>query len=164
VQLTRPDEKSLLLSRLDPLLIDLLRRIAKSADPGDSTAARARLYSAPTHDQREAELIEDWRDYIEPELARLFLSAIGVIETDLQTLRLEKVGGEATLSIPLSHLENWIHGLNQARLALSARHDFSEEEMENILPLSGDPRAVALLQVRFYGILQELFLRELEDD
>jgi len=164
VQITRPDKKTILLSRLDALLCQLLRRIAQSADPGDSAAARARLYSAPTHDRDEADLIEDWRDYIEPELARLFLSALGVIESDLLTLRIDKKSGEGALSIPFQHLENWVHGLNQARLALAARYDFSEAEMEHPLPLDGEPRALALLQIRFYGLLQELFLRALEGD
>jgi hypothetical protein len=162
VQITRPDENTVLLSRLDGLLCELLRRIRQSADPGDSTAARARLFSAPTHDQHDTELIEDWRDYIEPELARLFLSTLEVIERDLETLHPDKRSGESTLTIPFDHLENWIHGLNQARLTLSARYDFTEEEMERSLPFGNAPRDLALLQVRFYGILQELFLRELE--
>jgi len=162
VQITRPDEKTVLLSRLDPLLIELLRRIPKSADPGDSAAARKRLFSAPSHDPAETGLTEDWREYVEPELQRLFLSAIEMVEGDLKTLRFDPPDGEGALPIPTSHLESWVHGLNQARLALAARHDFSEEEMEDSLPLDGSPRALALLQIRFYGFLQELFLRELE--
>ena len=164
MQITRPDEKTVLLSRLDALLSELLRRVPQSADPGDSAAARERLFSAPTHDGQEEELLSDWRDYIEPELAKLFLSSLEVIERDLKKLRIDKATGEATLSLAASHLDAWIHGLNQARLALSARYDFTDEDMERSLPLGGDPRALALLQVRFYGILQELFLRELEGD
>lgn len=164
MQITRPDEKTVRLSQLDALLTELLRRIPDSADPGDSAAARARLFSAPTHDEGEAELVEDWRCYIAPELEKLFQSAVEVIAGDLKKLRVEKMAGEAALSIPADHLESWIHGLNQARLALAAHHDFTEEDMEGGLPLGGDPRSLALLQVRFYGILQELFLRELEGD
>lgn len=162
MQISRPDGKTVLLSRLDALLSELLRRIPQSADPGDNAAARARLFSQPTHDQREAELIEDWREYVEPELARIFLSALEVIEKDLGKLVIDHASGEGALSIAVSHLESWIHGLNQARLALTARYDLGEEEMDRSLPLDGDPRALALLQVRFYGIMQELFLRELE--
>jgi hypothetical protein len=164
VQITRPDEKTVLLSRLDALLSELLRRVPQSADPGDNAAARARLFSAPTHDRKEKEFLSDWQDYIEPELAKLFMSSIEVIDRDLKKLRIDKTTGEATLALAASHLEAWIHGLNQARLALAARHDFSDEDMERSLPVGGDPRALALLQVRFYGILQELFLRELNGD
>jgi hypothetical protein len=162
VQITRPDEKTVLLSRLDRLLSDLLRRVPESANPGDNAAARERLFSPPTHDRKEKDMLSDWRDYVEPELAKLFLSSIEVIERDLKKLRVDKVTGEAALSLPASHLEAWIHGLNQARLALAARHNFAEQDMERSLPLGGDPRALALLQVRFYGIVQELFLRELD--
>lgn len=164
MQITRPDENTVLLSQLDALLAELFRRVPASADPGDNAAARARLFSAPTQDPAEKGLLDDWRDYIEPELASLFLSTREVIANDLHALRIDQKSGEASLSIPVSHLENWIHGLNQARLALAARHNFSDEEMEHSLPIQGDPRTIALLQVRFYGILQELFLRELEGD
>ena len=77
-------------------------------------------------------------------------------------MRTEETDGVSALAIPIKHLESWIHGLNQARLALAARHSFTEEDMDRILPLAGDPHSLALLQVRFYGILQELFLQELE--
>jgi hypothetical protein len=92
------------------------------------------------------------------------MSSIEVIERDLEKLRVDKGTGESALPVAASNLEAWIHGLNQARLALAARHDFTDEDMERTLPLGGDPRALALLQVRFYGILQELFLRELNGD
>ena len=164
MQITRPDEKTVLLSHLDALLSELLRQVPQSADPGDNAAARARLFSLPTHDKAEGEMLEDWREYVEPELAKLFLSSIEIIQADLKKLRVDQMSGDATLSISAAHLDNWVHGLNQARLALSARHDFTEEDMERSLPISGDPRALALLQIRFYGILQELFLRELEPD
>jgi hypothetical protein len=164
VQITRPDAKTVLLSRLDPLRSELLRRIPKSADPGDNAAARARLFSAPTHDDNESDFADDWREYVEPELARLFVSAREVIEGDLQKLIVNKISGEATLSIAASNLESWIHGLNQARLALTASHDFTEEDMERPLILSSDPRTLALLQIHFYGLLQELFLGILEVD
>ena len=154
----------MLLSQLDQLLSELLRRVVRSADPSGSEAAHARLFSAPTHDASEAEMAEDWRRYVEPELAQLFQSALEIIEGDVKALRMDHKAGEAKLSIPVSHLESWIHGLNQARLTLAARYDFKEKEMDRVLPVTGDERAFALLQIRFYGILQEFFLRELEAD
>lgn len=162
MQLSRPDPETLLLSDLDALLIDLLRRISRSADPSDSDAARARLFSAPTHDAEDANLLDDWSHYVEPELAQLFQSTLQVIDADLRELKASKSGGRGTLAIPVAHLEQWVHGLNQARLALAARHDFGDEDMEHPLPKAGDDRAFALLQMRFYGLLQEIFLRELE--
>ena len=154
----------MLLAHLEALPIELLRRLPQGADPGDNAAARARLFSAPTHAPEEVELAEDWKQYVVPGLQKLFQSSLEVIEHDLQDLRIDKKAGDGALPIPYDHLEQWIHGLNQARLALAARHDFSEADMDRPWPLAHDPRAFALLQVRFYGVLQELFLRELEDD
>jgi len=164
VEFSRRDKDTVLLSHLDALLTEILRRIARSADPSDSEAVRARLFSVPTHDAGEKELLDDWSRYVDPELAKLFQSALEIIERDLDRLRIHKAAGEASLAIPVAHLESWIHGLNQARIALCVRHDFSEEEMEHFLPAAGNPRSIAMLQIRFYGILQELFLRELEGD
>lgn len=164
MQISRPDEHTVLLARLEALPIELLRCLPQGADPGDNAAARARLFSAPTHAPEEAELAEDWQNLVVPELQKLFRSSVEVIAEDLQKLRLDQRTGEAALPIPADHLDQWIHGLNQARLALAARHEFTEHDMEQAWPLGSDPRAFALLQVRFYGVIQELLLRELEDD
>jgi Domain of unknown function (DUF2017) len=164
VQISRIDGQTLRISHLDPLLGELLQRVVTSADPTGSEAAQERLFSKPTDDPEESGFVEDWREYVQPELRHIFESALEVINGDLVTMRAEEGGGGRTLTIPINHVESWIHGLNQARLALSARHAFSEEDMERILPLAGDPHSLALLQVRFYGILQELFLQELDGD
>lgn len=162
MQLSRPDRETVLLSHLETLLIQLLRRIGRSADPSDSEAARARLFSAPTHDAEETALLDDWTSYVTPELAHLFQLTLQVIETDLRRLTIDKANGQGALAIPVAHLEKWIHGLNQARLTLAARHNFGEEDMEYSLPMISDDRSYARLQMRFYGLLQEVFLRELE--
>jgi len=164
VQISRLDEQTLQISQLDPLLGELLHRVVASADPTGSAAAQERLFSKPSEDPEESGFIEDWQEYVKPELRHLFQSALEVISGDLGRMRAEGSEGGSTLTIPMSHVESWIHGLNQARLALSARHAFTEEDMDRILPLAGDPHSLALLQVRFYGILQELFLQELDDD
>ena len=164
MELTRVDPTTVQIGKLDALLVELLRRVSTAADPSGSEAARTRLFSAPTHDENEAELLEDWQDVVMPELETLFQSALDVVERDLKTLRVNQKNGEGQLRLPMDHLEKWIHALNQARLALAARHDFSEKDLDRIFPLTGDSRALALLQIRFYGLLQELFLRELEDE
>jgi hypothetical protein len=164
VQISRIDGQTLQISQLDPLLGELLHRVVASADPAGSEAARDRLFSKPSDDPEEATFFEDWQEYVEPELRHIFQSALEVISRDLVTMEKAKGDGGSTLTIPMNHVESWIHGLNQARLALSARHAFTEEDMDRILPLAGDPQSLALLQVRFYGILQELFLQELDDD
>ena len=164
MEITRIDGNALRISQLDPLLRELLERIVSSADPSGSEAAQERLFSKPTEDAGEAGFAEDWREYVAPELRQLFQSSLEVIAGDLGAMQPGEAEGESVLTIPLGHLENWIHGLNQARLALAARHSITEDDMDRILPLSGDPHALALLQIRFYGILQELFLQEVDEE
>jgi len=164
VRITRLDANTVCLSELNGLVTELLRRVVPSADPGDNSAARARLYSAPTHDAEETEFLEDWEAYIEPELSKLFLSSRELIEADLQKLRIDPATGEGAICIPSSHIDGWIHGLNQARIALAARFDFTEDEMEGVIVPSTDGRAFALVQVYIYAGLQQLFLSQLEHD
>lgn len=162
MEISRPNETTVLVARIDPVIAELLRRIGPSADPGNSQRARDRLYSPPTNDPAEAEFADDWQEYVQPELARLFQSAIEVIEGDLKKMHADPVTGEATLSIPSDHLEPWIHGLNQARLVLTERHKLQDEDFDIENLPAGDPRAFLLLQLRIYAQLQWLFLRYLE--
>jgi len=164
VEISRLDENTILLSRIDPVLADLLRRISSSADPTGSDAASARLFSAPTHDPEESDFVQDWRELIEPGLAMLFQSALQVIDGDLKKMRANTQTGEATISVPQIHLESWIHGLNQARLVLAERHGFGENEIgRGRLAPATDARSFALLQLRFYDTLLDFFLREIGD-
>jgi hypothetical protein len=151
VRISRPDAKTVCLSELNSLISELLKRVPESADPGDNAAARARIFSPPTEDKREAEMLDDWQDYIEPELAHLFQSNRELIESDLQNLQIDPESGEGSLCFPFSHIDGWLNGLNQARLALSARYDLAEDEMEGIVMPTGDGRAFALLQVYVYA-------------
>jgi hypothetical protein len=159
VEISRLNETTILIAQIDPVVAELLRRIISSADPGDNERARARIFSAPTEDPEEDDFAGDWREYVEPGLAKLFQSALEVIEGDLQKMRADPTTGEATLFIPSDHLEQWIHGLNQARLVLSERYKLNEDEIDpETLPAS-DPRAFLLLQLHLYAQLQLLFLR-----
>jgi hypothetical protein len=84
------------------------------------------------------------------------------VQADLEKFSSEDADGSVSLTLPVQHLELWIHALNQARLALAARHDIAEREMDS-LPIGGDPRALTVFQIHFYGYLLERFLRELEE-
>lgn len=162
MEISRPNETTILLAGIDPLLADFLRRITPSADPGDNEAAQARIFSKPTQDPREERFAEDWQEYVEPELAKLFQSALEIIAGDLKKLRSDMGTGQATVSIPSDHLKSWVHGLNQARLVLTERHQLHEEDLERIPAAASDPRSMLLLQLHFYAELQFLFLRLLE--
>jgi hypothetical protein len=162
VEISQPNETTILLAGIDPMLADFLRRIPSSADPGDDAAAKTRLFSKPTQDPREACFAEDWQEFVEPELAKHFQSALEIIEGDLKKLRSDTGTGQAAVAIPSDHLESWVHGLNQARLVLTERHQLHEEDLERVPALASDPRSMLLLQLHFYAELQFLFLRLLE--
>lgn len=157
MKIRRLDEKTVMLEDLEPFSIGLLQQISVCADPGDSVAAQERLYPTPTHGD-DPEMDEEWKEYVEPEMRRLFSSAVDIVKNDLDRI---KPGG-TVLELPVDNLEAWLHALNQARLALSARHGFTEEDMVKEFPLDGSPRSFSLFQVHFYGLIQEFFLRQLE--
>jgi hypothetical protein len=160
VEITRADG-DLVLSGFDIFLLELLRQIPVSADPGDSDAAKARIFSKPSND---AGLNSDWESYVEPELAQIFQSANETVTRDLTQCEEEKHGAdkEYSLRIPASHLDAWLSSLNQARLALAARHGFTETDLDhdNLASVS-TARELSLFQIHFYGFLQECILREM---
>lgn len=160
MQISREDEQSVALSQLDLLCCELLHQVPLSAET-DDPSARRRLFSSPTAGAEPA-FDQDWTAYVEPELRQIFQTALETVRDDLKDFPPADPTDDITLHIPVSHLEAWIHSLNQARLALAASNEFTDAEMERPIPVEGDTRALALFQVHFYGFLIECFLRELE--
>jgi hypothetical protein len=153
------DSNTIAIGPIDLFCCELLRQIRVSAEPGDSAAARARLFPRPTRGQ-DAGIDRDWREYVEPELEQLFESHLDRIDKDMEGFPSGDPDiDDQVLHIPVSHLEAWIHGLNQARLAIAARYDFTEADMDGQVPVEGDERALALFQMHFYAVIQECFLR-----
>ena len=152
------------ISELDPFLAELLRQIPASTSVEHSPAARQRIFSAPAK-QTESEICEEWKVYVEPELQRLFQSARETVAADLAQLTgNEKAFANRTLFIPAKHADAWLNALNQARLSIAARNDFTEGELgDNYRSPIGSRRDLSLFQVNFYGFLQEFILRELTE-
>jgi Domain of unknown function (DUF2017) len=150
------------ISELDPFLAELLRQIPASTSVENSPAAQKRIFSTPA-DSKHEQVCAEWKDYVEPELQRLFRSATETVAADLQQLSgNEKTFANRTLVIPTDHADAWLNALNQARLAIAARNDFSDGELgDNYRSPIGSRRDLSLFQVNFYGFLQEFILREL---
>lgn len=159
VEVTRTGE-GLRLARLDLFFVELLRQVPVSADPGDSAAARDRIYPVATTD---AAANEDWRAYVHPDLKQLFTSAAQIVREDLGAFeQLDKSNDNWAFEIPAIHFDQWLNVLNQARLALAARFDFQEREMGQNGPRTIETvRDLSLFQVHFYGFLQECLLQDL---
>jgi hypothetical protein len=164
MRIERVDAKTIKLGPLDLLSCEFLHQIRTAADPGDNEVARQRLFPTPTNG-RFPDLDKDWLEFVEPELTELFMSSLQVVDHDLKGFpaeSLEELG--YTLRIPVSHLPAWIHALNQARLTLAARHDFTEADMNGEIPIDGDDRSIALFQEHFYGYIIECFVRILDKE
>ncbi len=160
MHIQRADHDHMELGEMDFLCSQFILQIVPSATTDDPTAQH-RLYSSPS-EGREPEFDQDWKSYVEPDLRNIFRTAQEIVESDLKRFDPDETDDSSTLRIPVKNLEAWIHTLNQARLAISARYDFTEEDMEKRMSLGGDARALALFQVHFYGFLQECFLQQLD--
>jgi Domain of unknown function (DUF2017) len=150
-------------SEIDPFLAELLRQIPASANPESVPAAEQRLYSAPAGPD-EKEFCAEWKIYVEPELRRLFQSATETVASDLKQLaEKDKPFANGRLCIPQEHSDAWLNALNQARLAIAAKYDFTEAELcDQYRSPIGSRRDLSLFQVNFYGFLQEFILREMD--
>ena len=150
------------ITEIDPFLAELLRQIPLSASPEAVPAAEQRLYSAPAG-PNEKEFCAEWKIYVEPELRRLFQSATETVSSDLEQLaEKERPFANGRLRIPREHSDAWLNALNQARLAIAAKYDFSEAELcDHYRSPIGSRRDLSLFQVNFYGFLQEFILREM---
>jgi len=150
------------ISELDPFLAELLRQLPSSTSPENCSAAQNRIYSAPAN-EKEQEICAEWKVYVQPELQRLFRSATDIVAADLQQLSgNEKPFANRNLFIPAEHADSWLSALNQARLIIAARNDFTDGELgDNYRSPIGSRRDLSLFQVNFYGFLQEFIIREL---
>jgi hypothetical protein len=162
MEICRQNE-ALEIRELDPFLAELLRQIPESAQPKDSPAAQERLFSSPAMPEEKV-LCAEWKLYVVPELRRLFQSATETVRQDLQQLHCtNKPFANCTLRIPMAHADAWLSALNQARLAIAATYQFSDHELCDYRSPLGSRRDLSLFQVNFYGFLQELILREMEE-
>jgi len=149
------------ISELDPFLAELLRQIPASTSPDGVPAAEKRIFSPPTNG-KESEFCAEWKVYVEPELRRLFETATETVTADLQQLNgNEKSLANRTLRIPAKHADAWLSALNQARLVIAAKNDFTENELsDHFRSPIGSRRDLSLFQINFYGFLQEFILSD----
>ena len=147
-------------SEMDPFIAELFRILPASAAPDDD-ASRKRIFSAPTRgrDAAAANLNRDWSEYVEPELRELFKTHVDIVAADLALMKGEEES--LTLRIPAKNARAWIHTLNQARLALGARHGVTEDDIEDRQPKNA-AEGFALMQIDFYGTILSLLLSRTE--
>ena len=153
-----------IIDQIDIFSLEILRMIPVSANPEGSAEAEDRLFSNP--EPVAGRFTEDWEAYVEPELRHLFQSALETVDSDLKTpeeISAAQGGVKYSVRVPLTHVEAWVSGINQARLVIAARNCFESEDIEGGLPESIEsPRDMALLQLNLYDFLLLNFLEEME--
>jgi hypothetical protein len=159
----RRQKDCLEISELDPFLAELLRQIPESTNTDGVESAQQRIFSSPAP-ASEGEICAEWKLYVEPELRRLFRSATETVAADLQQLNgSTKPFANCTLRIPIENAEAWLNALNQARLVIAAKYNFTDGELcDHYRSPIGSRRDLGLFQVNFYGFLQEFILQEMQ--
>jgi len=146
---------------IPPVVSELIQQVPHWIDP-ESEEIEERLFPSPADGPAEAELRADWQAFVEPELHEYFQSTRQVVEADLRGMTEED--GTFAVEFSLKHADAWLNALNQARLALAARHGFEEGDLAGHEPREiRDERELALLQIHFYGMIQHWLLEILDD-
>jgi len=154
------DDGRLGIREIPEVVSELLRQIPNWAD-NESADIEERLFPSPATGAAEAELRADWQALVEPELHEFFQSTRQVVEADLRGMAEDDDG--LGLEFSVKHAEAWLNALNQARLALAARHGFEEEDLVGQGPREmRDERDLALFQIHFYALIQHWLLEILE--
>ena len=143
---------------MDPFVCELLRALPSCALLDDDVA-HGRIFSSPTRGA-DKEADQEWKETVTPELRELFQTHVDVVISDLATMKID--GESSSLRIPAANACAWIHTLNQARLALGARHGVTENDVEGRRKPRSKAKAHALMQIDFYGTLIGLLLTRTE--
>lgn len=96
--------------------------------------------------------MEDWEEFVLPELRDGFNAQLDAIEAALALAGDGEEPGEVFITREDSEL--WYGGLNQARLALEERYGFSHEQPEDMTP----GKRSAWFRSQFYLHVQSLLL------
>ncbi|MBV8102469.1 MAG: hypothetical protein JOZ31_25280 [Verrucomicrobia bacterium] len=147
-------KKAIEFSRIEQIEAELLRQVPACCDLDEGSKAEARIFPPPAN-TNDPDFLRDWHEYVRPELQHLFRSAKETVETDLGSLKM-KVGHLGRFLVPLEHGEPWLNALNQARLILATKFEFSEAELSAFdLSRTFSQRELVLHQINFYAAIQE---------
>ena len=159
----RLKENSIELMDIEPIEAELLRQVPGVCDSGVDSRSEARLFSAPANSS-EGQFLNDWAEYVRPELRHLFLSARTTVKEDLEKLSDFK-GRLGRFVIPRTHCDAWLNALNQARLILATKFNFSDRELSmHEAPKWFSRRDMVLQQINFYAEIQERLIDVIEDE
>lgn len=152
---------SVSIAGLQPAFVAALADLPQALQDDGNEKVRRRLYPEPSEDRAQQ---EEWARLVRPELFALVASAREVVAKDLARLRRAR-GQQAVwnLKIPSRHVNAWLSALQAARLALGARHDIGEAEMEGRTTDLDETRQLALVKIHILAWIQELLIEAMEE-
>ena len=153
----RANEDGWVFEEMDPMIVEILRILPDCATTEDEVAHR-RIFSTLTGGA-DADADLDWIEHVEPDMRELFKTHVDVAAADISAIRQQETA--FTLSIPAKNGRAWIHTLNQARLALGARHGVTDGDTAGRAHHDG-LKGFAIMQIDFYGMLLGFLLSSTE--
>jgi hypothetical protein len=159
----RLKENTIELVDIEPIEAELLRQVPAVCESGGDSRSEARLFSNPANSS-EGQFLSDWAEYVQPGLRHLFLSARTTVKEDLEKLS-DLKGRLGRLLVPRAHCDAWLNALNQARLILATKFNFSDRELAmHEAPKWFSRRDMVLQQINFYAEVQERIIDVIEDE
>ena len=159
----RLKESSIEFIDIEPLEAELLRQVPGVCESGGDDRSEARLFSEPA-DSSDSQFLTDWAEYVRPELRHLFISSRNTVKEDLKKLS-NLPGRLGRLVVPRVHSDAWLNALNQARLILATKFNFTDRELSmHEAPKWFSRRDLVLQQINFYAEIQERIIDAIEEE
>jgi Domain of unknown function (DUF2017) len=159
----RLKESSIEFIDIEPLEAELLRQVPGVCESGGDDRSEARLFSNPA-DSSDSQFLTDWAEYVQPELRHLFISSRNTVKEDLKKLS-NLPGRLGRLVVPRVHSDAWLNALNQARLILATKFNFTDRELSmHEAPKWFSRRDLVLQQINFYAEIQERIIDAIEEE
>jgi hypothetical protein len=159
----RLKESSIEFIDVEPLEAELLRQVPSVCESGGDDRSEARLFSAPA-DSSDTQFLTDWAEYVQPELRHLFISSRNTVKEDLKKLS-NLPGRLGKMVVPRTHSDAWLNALNQARLILATKFNFTNRELSmHEAPKWFSRRDLVLQQINFYAEIQERIIDAIEGE
>lgn len=131
---------------------DLLRGIVDDANGGGADLA-SRLGGMVD----DAEIAEDWLEFVVPDLREGFQDELAEIAALIESAAFNADGGPGPIWVTRENAHAWYSALNQARLSLEERYRFGPEGKADPRRMAVEKR-VAFIRSGFYSDIQSLLL------
>jgi hypothetical protein len=161
---------------VNPWALHTFQSIAQLGDPTGHAGAEARIFQRPVvAEDATPEMLDEWREYVVPELQSLFQNAVDTVIADVAAAKVDETPAVADeddddleadpdeprfiIHIPADHVEDWYRALNQARLCMSERHGIDSDRQSLLLELIASGQVDVLFQYELFTGFQDWLIR-----